>query len=92
MPRGAPRLRSTEGLKNQVGERVRQRRTELHWTQDALTARLAYATVGAWNPSLQEVLHIENGSRTVTDLEVLALAQALECDSCWLFCGVKAGR
>lgn len=92
MPRGAPRLRSAEGLKNQVGGRVKQRRVEQAMTQDALTGRLAYVTLGAWNPSLQEVLHIENGSRTVTDLETLALAQALECDSGWLLSGIKASK
>lgn len=87
MPRGAPRLRAASGQKNQIGGRVRQRRVETGLTQDNLNARLAFVTVGAWNPSLQEVLHIENGTRTVTDLEILALAGALECDAGWLLRG-----
>ncbi len=87
MPRGSPRLRTDDGKKNQLGDRVKQRRGELRLTQDALTARLAYVTYGAWNPSLQEVLHIENGTRTVTDLEILALAQALDCSPGWLLAG-----
>lgn len=92
MPRGAPRLRTKDGKKNQIGERVRERRTELKLTQDILSARLAYHTEGGWNPSLQEVLHIESGIRTVTDLELLALATALECEVCWLLVGKKSAE
>lgn len=87
MPRGGPRLRTPAGKKNQLGERMHMRRKELRLTRDAVTARIAYATDGVWNPALQEVLHIEDGSRTVTDLEILALSQALECSACWLLIG-----
>lgn len=87
MPRGAPRLRAGDGKKNQVGLRVRQRRAELQLTQDAVSAHLATATDGEWSPTLQEILHIENGSRIVSDVEVVALARALKCDACWLLVG-----
>ncbi len=87
MPRGAPKLRAEDGRKNQVGERVRQRRLELELTQDALNGRLAHLTNGRWNPSMQEILHIENGTRIVSDVEVVALARALECEACWLLTG-----
>jgi transcriptional regulator with XRE-family HTH domain len=87
MPRGAPRLRASDGKKNQVGARVKQRRSELDLTQEDLSGRLALVTEGMWNPALQEVLHIEKGIRTVTDVEVLALASALGCGACWLLRG-----
>ena len=87
MPRGAPKLRAEDGKKNQVGVRVRQRRAELELTQDALNGRLAHLTHSNWNPSMQEILHIENGTRIVSDVEVVALARALECEACWLLLG-----
>lgn len=87
MPRGDPRLRTVDQRKNLVGVRVRTRREALKLTRDVLTARIAAVTEGLWNPALQEVLHIEQGTRTVTDLEVLALGLALEIDACWLLTG-----
>lgn len=56
-------------------------------SQADLTARLAYATGGAWNPAVQEVTHVETGRRTVLDVEVLALALALKCSAAWLLTG-----
>src|SRR6266536_727616 len=87
MPRGSPRMRTEDGSKNQIGSRVRERRMALDMTRDALTGRIAYVTNGMWNPSLQEVLHIENGGRFVSDLEILALGNALECKASWLLEG-----
>lgn len=78
------------GAKNVVGERVRAARETLGWSQAHLTARLAFVTAGAWNPAVQEVTHLETGRRTVLDVEVLALAQALKCSAAWLLTG--AGR
>lgn len=90
MPQGGPRLRAEDGKLNQVGGRVRSRRTELKMQQRSLLGRLAFVTGGGWNPTPQEVLRIENGTRIVTDTEVLALALALECDPCWLLTGKGA--
>jgi transcriptional regulator with XRE-family HTH domain len=84
MPQGGPRLRAKDGKLNRVGGRVRQRRKELKMQQKSLLGRLADVTDGGWNPTPQEVLRIENGTRIVTDTEVVALAQALECDPCRL--------
>jgi len=50
---------------------------------------LAWITKSAWNPGNQEVLRIEHGTRIVTDLEVIALAEALECNPCWLLTGTE---
>ena len=90
MPRGSPRL-TQHAKKNQIGSRVRERRLALHLTQDAVCARLATATYdlmdAPWIADDQEVSKIENGNRTTTDLEILALARALECSACWLLVG-----
>ncbi len=87
MPQGGPRLRAENGKLNVVGERVRSRRTKMKMQQRSLLGRLAFVTSGGWNPTSQEVLRIENGTRTVTDTEIVALALALECDACWLLMG-----
>ncbi len=93
MPRGSPRI-TKDSRKNQVGIRVRQRRIELGLTQDALCARLATVTDALmdsmWIADDQEISKIENGTRTATDLEVIVLAQALECNPCWLLIGRDA--
>lgn len=87
MPQGGPRLRAEDGKLNRVGGRVRRRRKEMKMQQRSLLGRLADVTDGGWNPTPQEVLRIENGTRTVTDTEVVALAQALECEPGWLLVG-----
>ena len=90
MPRGSPRLRTPEGKLNQIATRVRQRRSELKLTQDALCARLATATDGGWIADRRDIFRIEDGRRSIHDLEVVALALALECAACWLLLGEPA--
>lgn len=87
MPRGGIRLRTNDGKMNQVGLRVRERRHLLGIEQDELCARIARSTDGRWNPAWQDISRIENGYRTVTDLEIIALANALECSPDWLLLG-----
>lgn len=87
MPLGGARLRTPEGRANQCGLRVRERRRALRLKQDALCARIATATEGEWNPDRLEVLRIEQGSRSVTDVELGALARAMDCNLCWLLSG-----
>lgn len=77
---------------NLVGPRVFARRVALRLTQDAVCARIAGITEAAWNPDRREVFRIENGRRTVTDLELNALAQALDCSPGWLLLGDEALR
>jgi len=90
VPRGAPRL-TKHKKKNQIGGRVRERRLALGLTQDGLCARLAVVTDGemdaVWIADDQEISKIENGNRSVHDLELLALARALDCNACWLLSG-----
>jgi transcriptional regulator with XRE-family HTH domain len=80
MPRGAPRLRTSDNRQNLIGAQVKNRRGELKLTQDALCARLAAITHGRWNPTIFDIYRIESGRRIVSDLELLALSIALECD------------
>ena len=87
MPRGGPRLRSANGGKNQIGERVQEWRRTTNLTQEVLCDRIAVATRDEWEPDRKEISRIENGVRIVTDLEVLILAQALVCGASWLLLG-----
>ncbi len=41
-------------------------------------------TGGAWVADRRDIYRIERARRTVTDLELLALALALSCDVMWL--------
>lgn len=95
MPRGSPRLTQNQ-QKNQIGGRVRESRMALGLTQDALCARLAVVTDGlmdrSWIADDQEISKIENGKRSTTDLEIIALALALECRACWLLLGDETNR
>jgi hypothetical protein len=80
MPHGAPRLRTSDNKQNIAGPHVRERRRHLQLTQDALCGRLALATNGEWNPTPGDIYRIEAQRRIVADLELVALAEALECD------------
>jgi transcriptional regulator with XRE-family HTH domain len=84
MPRGAPRLRKAGGHQNAVGARVKARRKELKLSQDALCARLALRTSGGWSPTEADIYRIERHTRIISDLELVALCAALECDLLWL--------
>lgn len=87
MPRGGIRIRTADGKMNLVGDRVGSRRRDLRLEQDELCARIALCTEGRWNPAWQDMSRLEHGVRMVTDLELLALAKALECSPCWLLLG-----
>lgn len=90
MPRGFPRLRTTDGGLNRIGRRVAQRRAALGLGQDELCALLAETTGGAWVADRRDIYRVENSRRTVTDLELLALSMALNCDVLWLLLGEPA--
>jgi len=87
MPRGAPRIRTNQGKLNQLAARATARRHELHLGQDDLCGRIAQITDGKWNPTWRDVQRIERGLRIVSDIELLILAQVLECSPCWLLTG-----
>lgn len=87
MPRGAPRLRTADKKRNQLGTRMRERRRYLKLTQDSFCAQLAQITEGEWNPDRKEIYRIEVGLRIVSDLEIFVLANALDVSPCWLLTG-----
>lgn len=82
-----PRLGTEDGRRNEIGERVKERRTELGLTQAQLSENLAEATDGDWDPTIQQVLYIETKRRAVTDIEIRVLARVLECKPGWLLEG-----
>ena len=88
MPRGPARLRTPDQRQNLCGRQVRLRRKELKLSQPCLCERLTKLTDGQWNPSVYDLCRIEGGRRTVADIELLPLAEALECSPCWLLTGV----
>lgn len=76
-----------DGGLNRIGRRVAERRAALGMGQDGLCARLAEMTGGAWVADRRDIYRIENSRRTVTDLELLALSLALDCEALWLLFG-----
>lgn len=87
MPQRGPRLQTIDAKYNAVGLRVRQQRERLGITRNDLCGRIADVTDGRWIPDFWEVGKIERQSRMVTDVELLALAQALSIEPCWLLVG-----
>jgi transcriptional regulator with XRE-family HTH domain len=69
--------------KNVIGERVRQAREEAKplITQNDLVARLQVLGVRLDQPGLSR---LEAGARPVSDIEVVALANALKVSAAWL--------
>jgi transcriptional regulator with XRE-family HTH domain len=87
MPRGDKRVRTADNKINMVGGRVKERRLELELTRDQLAARVAVASRQSWVPDEPEIYKIEDGRRSVHDIEIMLLAKALEADPCWLLVG-----
>ena len=61
------------GKNNIVGDMVRQCREERNWSQEELSAKLELMGVYVCRGSFSR---IESGTRTVTDIELYALANA----------------
>lgn len=79
MPTGPQRLRTSDGLLNQIGPQLKSRRKALKLTQDNLCGQIASATGGLWTPQWRDIVRIERGTRIVSDLEVIVLSQILNC-------------
>ena len=87
MPYSGPRLRTSDGNANGIGRRVAARRSALNLTQDEFCGQLASQTGGRWAPRWADISRLENGVRVVTDVEVRALAETLDCSAAWLLLG-----
>ncbi|MGI4791079.1 MAG: hypothetical protein ACRYFS_19810 [Janthinobacterium lividum] len=74
---------------NLIGSRLKRRRRDARVTQDKLCGLVAYVTEGAWVPTRHDIYRIEAGTRTVSDVETVALAAGLGCSLVWLVCGTE---
>lgn len=91
--RGDGRLRipdGGDGALNQIGRRLDERRRQLKLTQYELCARLEEITGGRWRPTRQYLYKIVEFTRSVTEIEIFALSEALECDVVWLLLGDRS--
>lgn len=69
--------RIIEGTKNNItGEKIKKLRKEQHLSQQDLSARLETYAIYICRGSISR---IEDGSRTVTDIELYGLSQVLGC-------------
>lgn len=64
-------------IDRRIGERIRQRRTEIGLTQHELAVAL--------DCSYQQIQKFENGSNRIAAVQLLALAQRLDASIGWFF-------
>ena len=69
------------GKKNISGQRIREARIKLHWSQKALAVRLKLEGVELERDSISR---IEIGTRFVADHEIKMLAKVLNTSVTWL--------
>lgn len=69
------------GKKNISGQRIREARIKLHWSQKALAVRLKLEGVELERDSISR---IEIGTRFVADYEIKMLAKVLNTSVTWL--------
>ena len=69
------------GKKNISGQRIREARIKLHWSQKALAVRLKLEGVELERDSISR---IEIGPRFVADYEIKMLAKVLNTSVTWL--------
>ena len=77
---------------NVCGTRVSESRNKLGLSQSDLCGRLATVTNGEWIGDRRDIYRIEKGTRKIADVELLALALALEVSPLWLLVGNKDER
>jgi hypothetical protein len=63
---------------NLCGVQVRERRIAMGLTRAEFIVLLANATEGRWSPSEADLVNVERGTRTVTDVELAAFGYALD--------------
>ena len=69
------------GKKNISGQRIREARIKLHWSQKALAVRLKLEGVELERDSISR---IEIGTRLAADYEIKMLAKVLNTSVIWL--------
>ena len=75
------------GALNQIGERLENQLRAKKLRHAELIARIEDVTGGRWRPTRQDVYKISNGTRSISEVELLALSEAIGCDPVWLFVG-----
>lgn len=72
------------GTKNLIGARVENKRKELGWKQKELLARLQ---INGLELNASALSKLEGQIRSVTDLELLIIAETLDVSLIWLLTG-----
>lgn len=72
------------GTKNLIGARVEGKRKELGWKQKELLAKLQ---INGLELNASALSKLEGQIRSVTDLELLIIAETLEVSILWLLTG-----
>lgn len=80
MPRPPIRIRTKNNKMNLVGESIKVVRRKDNLSQDQLCGRISEATGGMWGPTPDDIYRIETGTRIVSDLELIAIAAALNTE------------
>ena len=80
------RLRTKDGKKNLVGARVRALREDAHLSQEGLMAQLQLLGMDSERGVIKR---IENGNRTVSDMELQLIAQFFLVSYDYLIDGIK---
>lgn len=75
------RLYTLDGRYNVCGERMREARIQIGWTQDTMAAKLQLAGL---QMGQMAVSRIETGKRVVPDFELPVIAEVLGVTTDWL--------
>ena len=75
------RLYTLDGRYNVCGERMREARMQIGWTQDTMAAKLQLAGL---QMGQMAVSRIETGKRVVPDFELPVIAEVLGVTTDWL--------
>ncbi len=70
-----------DGKKNISGERIREARLKMRWSQSTLAAKLQLVGITIERDS---VSRMEIGTRFITDYEIRELAKLLKVSPAWL--------
>ncbi len=72
------RLRTKEGLLNQIGPQLRRIMDSRSFTNDDVCIAVSTVTKGEWVMQPIDVTHLLSGRRIVSSVELIAMAKALE--------------
>lgn len=85
MPRGDKRLRTPDGKLNAIYARLQMARDRSELTQSETATAIQLQS--DWGPLREAVNRILRGDRLVSDIELCAIADSLNCNPVWLMFG-----